>query len=177
MGFFNAAVAMLAALIGFATSVSAQPFPSRPIRIVVPYAPGGSPDLVARTVGHAATEGLGQQIIAENRPGANGVIAAEFVMRSAADGYTLFVADSAHYAMNPHLGSVLPFDMQRDFTPVTLAVVSPVFLVVNSAVPATTVKEFVAYAKEKPGLPFGSSGNGSTHHLILELFKTVPRSI
>lgn len=149
------------------------PYPSKPIRLIVPYAPGGSPDSVARVIGQAMGDSLGQQFVAENRPGGAGVPAAEAVIRAAPDGYTLLIADSSVYAITPSLAAKPPFDPLRDLAPVSLAVHSPLLLVVNASVPAQNVREFVALAKAKPGMPFGSSGNATVHHLAMEMFRSL----
>ncbi len=154
-----------------ACNAVAQTFPNKPIRIIIPYAPGGSPDTLGRTLAQASSDALGQQIVVENRPGGGGTIAAEAVMRSAADGYTLLIADSSVYAVNPSLNPKLTYEMLRDFAPVTLAVSSPMFLAVNASLGVEDVKAFVSLASAKPGQPFGSSGNGTVHHLALELMK------
>ena len=156
-----------------AGSVAAQTFPNRPVRIVVPYPPGGSPDVLARTLGQKASENLGQQIIVDNRPGAAGVIAAEIVMRAPPDGYTLLIADSGVYSINPNVNPKLPFDPLADFTPVILAATSPIVLVVNASSPVQSVRDLIALAKSKPGMPYGSSGTGTAHHLAMELIKSL----
>ncbi|MFM9883273.1 MAG: Bug family tripartite tricarboxylate transporter substrate binding protein, partial [Burkholderiales bacterium] len=163
-------VAALAILTPVSLSI-AQTFPTKPIRIVVPYAPGGSPDTLGRTLAQATADALGQQIVVENRPGGGGAIAAEAVMRAAPDGYTLLIADSSVYAVNPSLNPKLTYEMLRDFAPVTLAVSSPMFLAVNASLGVEDVKAFVSLAQAKPGMAFGSSGNGTVHHLGLELMK------
>jgi len=157
----------------FASECLAQAFPSHPIRFVVPYGAGGGPDVVARVIGRQLGENVGQQVIVDNRPGAGGIIAAEIAMKSPADGYTLFIADTGHVAINPAIYKKLPYDPQKDFTPVTLAVSTPLFMAVNARLPIETVKQFIDYAKAHPGLSYGSSGNGSSHHLGMELFKSL----
>ena len=138
---------------------------------MVPYGAGGSPDVIARVLGQRLAENLGQQVVVDNRPGAGGIIAAEIVAKSPADGYTLFIADTGHVAINPSLYPKLPYDPLRDFTPVTLAVSTPLFLAANAALQIESVKQFIDYAKAKPGVLYGSSGNGSSHHLGMELFR------
>jgi tripartite-type tricarboxylate transporter receptor subunit TctC len=159
------------ALLALASQCAAQGFPSRPIRFVVPFGTGGSPDVIARVIGKKLGENLGQQVVVDNRPGASGIIAAELVARAAPDGHTLFVCSIHHLAINPALFAKLPYDPIRDFAPVTLAVTTPLFLTASAALPVGSVMELVGYAKSNPGLPFGSSGNGSQHHLGMELFK------
>jgi tripartite-type tricarboxylate transporter receptor subunit TctC len=159
------------AFLALASQCAAQGFPSRPIRFVVPFGTGGSPDVVARVIGKKLGENLGQQVVVDNRPGASGIIAAELVAKAAPDGHTLFVCSIHHLAINPALFAKLPYDPIRDFAPVTLAVTTPLFLTASAALPVGSVMELVGYAKSNPGLPFGSSGNGSQHHLGMELFK------
>lgn len=163
--------ALAGALLVLASQCAAQVFPSRPIRFVVPFGTGGSPDVIARVIGKKLGENLGQQVLVDNRPGASGIIAAELVAKAAADGHTLFVCSIHHLAINPALFPKLPYDPIRDFAPVTLAVTTPLFLTAGAALPVASVMELVGYAKSNPGLPFGSSGNGSQHHLGMELFK------
>jgi tripartite-type tricarboxylate transporter receptor subunit TctC len=152
----------------FACGAAAQPFPSKPMRFVVPYAPGGLPDVMARLVAQKMSESVGQSIVVENKPGASGIIAVDVVMKSAADGHTLLVGDIAQYALNPALRQNLSYDTLRDFAPITHALRGPLFLMVNASTGVKTVKEFVAFAKAKPGLPYGSSGNASIHQLAME---------
>src|SRR5262245_40800664 len=143
----------------------AQDYPKRPIRFVVPLPPGGSPDLMARTIGNGLTEMWQQQIVVDNRPGANHNLAAELVATSAPDGYTWLLTTDNILTVNPHLGKT-PFDPFRDFTPVTQIAQLQFLLVVHPSVPAKSVKELVALVKAKPGaFNYGSSGNGSPQHL------------
>jgi len=159
-------VALLFSL--FACGAAAQPFPSKPMRFVVPYAPGGLPDVMARLVAQKMSESVGQSIVVENKPGASGIIAVDVVMKSTADGHTLLVGDIAQYALNPALRQNLSYDTLRDFAPITHALRGPLFLMVNASTGVKTVKEFVAFAKARPGLPYGSSGNASIHQLAME---------
>jgi tripartite-type tricarboxylate transporter receptor subunit TctC len=153
---------------------SAAAFPSRPIKLVVPYAAGGFPDTVSRMVGQRAGEVLGQPIIIENRPGAGGLAACEMVARATPDGYTLLAMDNAHWGINPALYPKLPYDTVRDFSPVSMMGVTPMFLFVHSSVPATNLQELIALAKAKPNqMNYGSSGIGSIHHLAMEMVKSV----
>ena len=153
-------------------SVAAQPYPSRPIRIVVPFAPGGSADLVARMLGHGLTESLGQQVVVENRPGASGMIGNEHVARSAPDGYTLTIGTLGPFAVNQTLFAKVPYDNIRDFAPITLTGISSHILVAHPSLPVQNVNDLIALAKSKPGqLTFASSGTGNATHLTLELFK------
>lgn len=160
------------ALVGFAiaSTVAAQPYPMKPIRLIVSVQPGGNLDLIGRAVAEKASEGLGQRMIVENRPGANSTIGLASVARSAPDGYTLvMVAQSALVA--PRMMRNPPFDPVRDFAGVSLIATLPQMLVVHPSLPAKSVKELIALAKARPGeLNCGSSGNGSGSHLALELF-------
>lgn len=165
--------ALMLLVMSLAGGAVGQPYPSRPVRIVVPYPPGGSPDVLARTLAQRVSESVGQQIITDNRPGAGGSVAAEAVMRASPDGYTLLIADSSVYSISPNLNPKLPYDTLRDFAPVSLAATSPIFLVANNALPVQNVKDLIALAKAKPGMPYGSSGNGTAHHLAMELIKSL----
>jgi tripartite-type tricarboxylate transporter receptor subunit TctC len=148
-------------------------YPSRTVRLLVGYSPGGFPDTVARILAHKLGERWGQQVIVDNRPGANGIVAADLVAKAAADGYTLLVTDSATTAINPALHETLPYNAEKDFVPVALAARAPLFLAVNASVPANSFAEFVALVKARPGrLNYGSSGIGSVHHLCMESVKS-----
>jgi tripartite-type tricarboxylate transporter receptor subunit TctC len=151
---------------------SAQNYPARPIRLIVPYAAGGLPDTMARLVTPRMSEALGQQLLVENRPGAGGISGTEAVAKAAPDGYTLLIADVGQLAINPHIFSRLPYDALKDLAPVSLLGSSTLFLVLHPSVPANTFQELVALAKAKPGsLNYGSSGLGSIHHITSEAFK------
>jgi tripartite-type tricarboxylate transporter receptor subunit TctC len=155
-----------------AGAAAAQDFPNRPVKLVVPYAAGGLPDTMMRILGVHAAEFLGQQIIVENRGGAGGIAGSEAVAKSTPDGYTLLVADVGQVAINPHIFSRLPYDPEKDFTPVTLIGTSTLFLCLHPSVPASNFREFVAYVKANPGkVNYGSSGVGSIHHLATEALK------
>ena len=144
---------------------AALDYPARPVRLVVPLPPGGSPDLMARTIGTGLSGMWSQQIVVDNRPGANHNLAAEIVAKSAPDGYTWLLTTDNILTVNPHIGKT-PFDPLRDFTPVTQIAQLQFLLVVHPSVPAKSVQELVALAKAKPGaLNYGSSGNGSPQHL------------
>ena len=148
----------------------AQDFPARPVHLVVPFAPGGAPDVVARTIGQRLGERLGQSVVIENKLGAGGNIAYESVARAPADGHTLVFATTG-IATNMSLFKKLKYDTLKDFAPVTLVASGPHVLVTNPSVPATNVRELVAYAKQRPRqLSYGSSGNGTVLHLAGELF-------
>ena len=170
-------IARLAAIALFAlTAVAARgdTFPSRPIRIVVPFAAGGATDLIARVVGQKLTESLGQAVVVENRPGASGMIGADLVAKAPPDGYTLLMASTAEIAINPSLYSKMSYDPQKDLAPITLAGVTPLILVVNPASPLHSVADIVKEAKAHPGtISFASAGNGSVQHLSGELVKVL----
>lgn len=166
------AIAALAwALLATATDCAAQNFPTKPIRFIVPFAGGGSPDVLARVVGKQVGEALGQPVLVENKPGASGIIAAETVAKAPADGYTVFVSSVPHLAINPHMFPKLPYDPLKDFAPISIGVSTQLFLVVNSSLPVRSIEEFITYAKAHPGLTYGTPGTGSQHHLAMELFK------
>ena len=159
------------ALLVPATGVlSAQPFPSKPVRLVVPYAPGGSSDVIGRLLGQRLGELVGQTIVVDNRPGAGSMIGTDIVAKAVADGYTLVLSDMPH-TINPSVYAKVPYDPVRDFAPVTIVGTSPLFLFVHPGQPAT-LREFVAAAKAQPGrIAFGSGGNGTASHLMGELFQ------
>ena len=154
------------AAMAVAAAASAQPFPSKPIRIIVPYPPGGTSDILARSVGQKMGEAFGQPVVVENKPGATGNIGADFVAKSPADGYTLLLADIGSLAIAPSVVATLPFDPVKDFAPVAMVAYSPHLLVVHPSVPAKDVKELVALAKATPdSLNFAVSGLGGANHL------------
>ena len=166
----NALVAVLLAL--WAAGASAQTYPSKPVRLVVPFPAGGSLDVVARAIGSKLSEAWGQPVVIDNRPGAGGNIGADLVAKSPPDGYTILEGALSTHAVNVSLYSRMPYDPVRDFEPITLVAVTPNVLVLNPSVPANDVKELIAYAKANPGkLSFGSGSNGSAGHLAGELFK------
>jgi tripartite-type tricarboxylate transporter receptor subunit TctC len=148
----------------------AQAYPNKPVKLVVPYPPGGPTDIVARLVAQKLSDAMGQQFIIDNRPGAGGNPGAELVARSPADGYTLVVATTAH-AINPSLFKNLGYSLSKDFAPVSQLTSGPLVIVANPQLPAKNVAELIALAKAKPGeLNFASSGNGQSTHLSAELF-------
>jgi tripartite-type tricarboxylate transporter receptor subunit TctC len=150
-----------------------QSYPAKPIRMISPFAPGGGNDILCRTIAQKLMENLKQQIIVENRPGANGIIGTEAATRSAADGYTIVLVPSGH-AVNASLHRKLPYDSIRDFTPITLVGESPLILAVHPSVPARNVKDLVALARARPEqLTYGSAGIGSSGHLGGALFETL----
>jgi tripartite-type tricarboxylate transporter receptor subunit TctC len=147
-------------------------FPSKPVRLIVPFTPGGSTDILARAVGQKLSESWGQPVVIDNRPGAGGIIGMELEAKAAPDGYTLVMGHVGTLAANPALYKSLPYDPVRDFAPITLIAMVPNVLVVGPAVSSRTVAELVALAKSKPGaLDYGSGGNGSAAHLATEYFK------
>jgi tripartite-type tricarboxylate transporter receptor subunit TctC len=155
-----------------AAVANAQSYPTRPIRLVVPFAPGGSADFVARLVGHELSQSWGQQVLVENKPGASGMIGNELVARSAPDGYTLTIGTLGPFAVNQTLFDKVPYDNVRDFAPITLTGISSHILVAHPSIPVQNVRELVALAKARPGhLTFASSGTGNATHLTFELFK------
>jgi tripartite-type tricarboxylate transporter receptor subunit TctC len=163
--------ALALALTTFALWASAQEYPTRPIRLVVPQPPGGPTDIVARLVAQKLSERLGQQVIVDNKPGAGANIGTEIVAKAPKDGYTLVVG-TVQQIVNPFLFAALPFDPMKDLAPVSLMTKAYIVLVVNPDVPARNVQELLALAKAKPGgLSWASAGNGSTSHLALELLK------
>jgi tripartite-type tricarboxylate transporter receptor subunit TctC len=154
----------------FASAQSA--YPNRPIKFVVPYAAGGLPDTVARIFAQRLGDKLGQSVVVDNRPGANGVVAAQALATAPKDGYTFLVTDGSMFSINPAIYKNLGYDYKRDFVPVSLAARAPLYMAVHPKVPANTLQEFIALAKAKPGtLNYGSSGIGSTHHLTMEAMK------
>ena len=153
-----------------AAGASAQPYPTKPVRVVVPFAPGGGTDVIARHLATGMSESLKRQVIVDNRAGANGIVGTEIVARSPADGYTLLFVSSPH-SINPSVYAKLPYDTLRDFAPVSLVALSPYVLVIHPSLPARNVKEFVALAKKRPDqILYGSGGSGSSAHLSAELF-------
>jgi tripartite-type tricarboxylate transporter receptor subunit TctC len=161
-------------LLVLATSASAQTWPNKPVRLVVPFAPGGSSSIVARIFAVEMEKGLGQSIVVENQGGGGGNIAMQQVARADPDGYTMIIGHVGSLAMNPFMYDKLPYDVDRDFAPVALLAIVPAIFVVHHAVPAKDLREFVALAKKDPGkLNYGSAGNGSAGHLAMEYLKQV----
>jgi tripartite-type tricarboxylate transporter receptor subunit TctC len=148
-------------------------YPTRPIRLIVPFPPAGATDILSREVMQRLSQSLGQQIIVENRPGASGAIGCDLVARAAPDGYTLLMATTSTHSIEPLLSSKLPYDAIKDFAPVSLVATSANVLVVPATLPANSAKELIALAKANPGsLNFGSSGTGSIVHLTGEMFRS-----
>lgn len=151
----------------------AQGYPARPIRMIVPFSPGGTSDTLARILGQKMTEAWGQQVVVDSRPGASGIIGTEVAMRAPADGYTLMHGNLSQFAINPGLYGKLNYDTLRDFAPLSLIGSAPQLLVVNPGVPAKSVSELIQFAKTKPGaLNFGSGGAGTLAYLGGEMFKS-----
>jgi tripartite-type tricarboxylate transporter receptor subunit TctC len=164
---------LTAALLALSLGALAQTYPSKPIRIVVPYPPGGFNDTLGRTLAAKFTEAWGQPAVVENKPGGNTLIGNDFVAKSAPDGYTLLVV-AFPFSVVPSLFKTMPYDTLRDFSPVILAATSPNLLVVHPSLPVSTVGELIAMAKAKPGtLSYASTGNGSSNHISMELFKSL----
>lgn len=162
------------ALLSVMSNVFAQNYPTRSIRVIVPYPAGGGADFVARIYAKSLSDSLGQQIVVDNRGGANGNVGSEVAAKSPPDGYTLLVTASTNLTINPGLYQKMPFDVQRALAPISMLAIQPTILVVHPTLPAATVKELVALAKTRPGqLNFGSAGAGSSGHLAAELFKMV----
>ena len=167
-----AAAAMLLAACGAADA--AQPYPNRPIRIVVAYTPAGTTDILARIIGQKMNEAWGQPVIVDNRPGANGNIGTEYAAKTQPDGHTFLMTTAGPHGINPSLYRKLGYDAVKDFAAVSLVALVPNILVVNNSVPVKDVKGLIAYAKANPGkLSYGSPGAGSTAHLSMELFKSM----
>ncbi|MGG5822115.1 Bug family tripartite tricarboxylate transporter substrate binding protein [Falsiroseomonas sp. HW251] len=164
-------VAAAAATILARPSLAQEGYPSRPIRLVVPYPPGGGNDDVARMLAEGVSRGLGHPVVVENRPGASGMLAGEFVSRSAPDGHTIMV-DQSSLVMNPALFGRTPFDVQKDLAPITLAVTVGIIVVAHPSLPARNVAELIALAKAQPGrINYASPGNGTPQHIDMEVLK------
>ncbi len=165
-------LAAFAAGIALAAGVAAQPFPTKSIRLISPYAAGGANDIISRVLAEKLGEDFGQAVVVENKPGAGSMLASQILVKSPPDGYTIMMADIAHGA-NPALRKAMPYDTVKDFTPIVLVAQLPTVLLVNPSVPASTIAELVDYAKKHPGkLNYSSSGFGSTNHLAAEVFKS-----
>jgi tripartite-type tricarboxylate transporter receptor subunit TctC len=156
------------------TFALAQGYPMRPVKIVVPFPPGGPTDIVGRLVATKLSESLGQQFVVENRAGAGGTVGSEAVAQAAADGYTLLYGSTSTLAMAPSLYRRLAYDPRKSFAPISLVSIGPLLIVVNASVPATTLAQLIALAKEKPGsLNYSSAGNATPPHLAAEMFKSM----
>jgi tripartite-type tricarboxylate transporter receptor subunit TctC len=175
-GIMNRLSAALGCLLAVCGAVQAQDYPNKPVRMIVAVPPGGPADTLARLVGPKISDALGQTIVIDNRPGANGIIAYDMAARSTPDGYT-FVLVAAGVAINPSLYRNVPYDPIRDFAPISLGITVPNILVVHPAVPAKSVQDLVAVAKSKQGgFAFASAGNGTSGHLALELFRLLSKT-
>jgi tripartite-type tricarboxylate transporter receptor subunit TctC len=169
-----AALSLVPAQAASQSADSSTGYPSRPIRLIVPFPPSGSTDLLARSLGQKLAEGLGQAVVIDNRPGAGGSIGAEAAARAAPDGYTVMMGHLGTLAVNPAIYRNLPYDPVKSFAPISLMAIVPSVLVVNHQLPVASAAELVAYAKAHPGkLAYGSAGNGSTSHLTTEYFKLI----
>jgi tripartite-type tricarboxylate transporter receptor subunit TctC len=158
----------------FATAAAAQNFPSKPVRVVITYPPGGSTDVVGRALASRLTEVLGQQVVVDNRGGAGGIIGSDIVAHATPDGYTVLLGTSAGMSINPLLHKKLPYDVQRDFAPISLVVINPQALVAHPALPAKDVQELIKLARAKPGqINYASPGVGSPNHMGMELLKSM----
>jgi tripartite-type tricarboxylate transporter receptor subunit TctC len=156
------------------SQAQSQSYPTKPVRIIVPYAPGGIVDTSARVVGQKLSEKWGQQVVVENRPGGNGFIGTVAAAKSPADGYTLLVAHTGEFAVSPAVFPKVPFDLDRDFAPITMITDAPMVIVVNSKTPYKSLQELIAAAKAKPGtVGVSTPGNGSINHLVLEWMNLV----
>lgn len=160
-----------AVLLAYVPAGIAQPYPTKPVRLIVPFSAGGSTDALARSVGQKLGENFGQQIVVDNRTGGNGNIGTNIVAKANPDGYTLLMAFDATMVINPAVYKKLPFDPVRDFAPITKVAALPLILVAHPSFPAGTVKELIAFAKDKPGVNYSSSGHASTPHLAMLLFE------
>jgi len=168
--------ALALALAALSGTGQAAEFPVKPVRLVIGFPPGGSNDIVARQLAPRLSEVLGQQVVVENRPGANATIGTDFVAKSAPDGYTLTLGSASPLAISPHTYAKIPYDTLRDFAPITTVAMTPEILAVHPSLPPRTLKELIALARSQPGkLNFASSGNGGLPHLAIELFKSLAK--
>ena len=164
------ALALLAA--AFAAPLAAQPYPSKPLRLVVPLAPGGPSDILARTIGTAITPSLGQQVVVDNRVGAGGILGTDFVAKSAADGYTLLLIGMSSFTITAALYAKLPYDTHRDLAPVTVLAASPFLFLAHPALPVRSVKDLIALAKARPNdLNYASGGSATHPQMVMEVLK------
>ena len=155
---------------------SAQDYPARPLHLVLPQPPGGAVDFISRMLGATLQKSMGQAIVVDNKPGANGIVAAEFVAKAPADGYTLFMAVDTNLVVNPNLYAKVPYDPFRDFAPISVIARNGLVLVANNSFPPNNVAEVIAYAKANPGkVNYASIGYGSQHHLGMELLKAMAK--
>lgn len=172
MPFKSLASVLLAAAALFGASVQAQGYPTRPIRLVVPFPAGGATDIFARAVSQKLAERIGQPVVVDNKPGAGGTIGSDLAAKAQPDGYTLLLSTSSTHSIGPSFGGKLPYDAVQDFTPIAHVGDAPSIMLVPNSSPAKTVKEWVEYARKNPGkLNYASSGNGTIVHLTAEYFK------
>ena len=168
---FSCLIAALAVLAISAAGAAENAYPIKPIRLISPFAPGGGNDTMARAVGGKLAEAWGHQVVVDNRPGANGILACEITAKASPDGYTLLMANAGSHGINPALYRKLPYDAVKDYTPVSLLGWTANILVLHPSIPAGNIKELVALAKSRPGqLTYGSNGTGSTQHLAGVMF-------
>lgn len=166
-------LAVACTVFGTLTLQAADVYPTRPLRMVVPYAPGGNTDVLARLIAQRLTQSLNQQVVVDNRPGGNTMIGTELVARSSADGYTIMLT-TLTFTVTPSLYLKLSFDPVKDFTPITLAVTLPNVLVIHPGIPVNSLREFISYAKANPSkLSYASTGSGTSPHLSMELLKSM----
>jgi tripartite-type tricarboxylate transporter receptor subunit TctC len=169
----GAVVLVLSIISAAASEASAQTFPTRPVRIIVPYAPGGSGDILTRLLGAKLSAIWGQQVVIENKPGGGGLIATEIAARATPDGHTIYLATDGPVTVAPFIYKSVPYDWKRDLAPISMMAVGYQILIVSPKLPVKTLKEFIAYAKERPGkLNYASIGVGSPPHLAAEIFKS-----
>lgn len=167
------ALCVVAAIAGLPQPVRAQAFPTKPIRLVVPFQAGGGNDLLARIISQKFLEKWGQPVIVDNRPGAGGNVGADFVAKAAPDGHTILLATNT-LTMNPYIFAKMPFDTRKDFAPIAMLATTPFYVVVNNNLPVKTIPQLIAYAKANPGkLSYATPGIGTPHHLGTELFKAM----
>jgi tripartite-type tricarboxylate transporter receptor subunit TctC len=166
------ALALLVSAGVFSATASGQSYPSRAIRLIVPFPPGGAVDILGRAIATKLGDALGQQVLIENRAGAGGALGGEVAAKAAPDGYTLLMGSTTTMSINQYLYAKLPYDPARDFVPVTLVAFVPHVLVAGPSVPAQNLRDFIAYAKANPGkLNYASAGNGTPHHIAAEMFR------
>ena len=166
------AARLFALALVLAASLANAAWPERPLKIIVPWAPGGSTDILARAVADKLTQSLGQPVIVENKPGASGNIGSDFVAKSKPDGYTILFGSMSTHAINPAMDSKMPFDGVEDFTPISMLAFVTNTMVVHPSLPVSSVKEFIAYCKAHPGqVAYASAGPGSTNHLSAALME------
>jgi tripartite-type tricarboxylate transporter receptor subunit TctC len=163
---------LLAAVLFFATACALAQYPNRPLRLIVPFPPGGAVDVLGRAIALNVRDTLGQSIVIDNRPGFGGAVGSEIAARATPDGYTLLMGSTSTISINPALVSKLAYDPARDFAPITQVAFVPHLLVSSTSVAAATLKEFIAHVRARPGqLSYGSAGSGTPHHIALEMFK------